>query len=515
METIEAKLSDERQHVADHRKYFSTDEVKADLKGKTIRGGFVTTGGQIVKQVLNIGSTAILARILTPQDYGLIAMVMVVTGFVSLFNDLGLSMATVQREEVDQEQISSLFWINVAVGIAVFLIICCLAKGVAWFYTEPRLTWVTVGLAVGFLFSGFTVQHQAILQRQMRFASLLIIDIASFLTGAGVGIVCALMGFKYWALVIMYGAIAFSRLVYTFVLCPWIPALNMGLNKVRSMLNFGLNLTGFNFVNYFARNTDNLLIGKLFGPRSLGLYSKAYGLLLLPLMQINAPISSVAIPALSRLNGSPDVYRRYYLGMLKKIALITMPGVVFMIATSDWLILLILGPQWVEASKIFAVLGIVGLVQPIANTTGWLFISQDRTKAQFRWGIIGSTISIISFVIGLKWGAFGVAASYSIVGLLVTTPVLFWFVGREGPVKTIDFYKAMAFPAAISLILFLVLMALRQFLNMNNPIYGVMLSLFSGAFVCLLMLLLVPTGRATLRDLRNILHGLYQKHTIA
>jgi PST family polysaccharide transporter len=191
-----------------------------------------------------------------------------------------------------------------------------------------------------------------------------------------------------------------------------------------------------------------------------------------------------------------------------------MPGVVFMIVTSDWLILLLLGPQWIGASKIFAVLGMVGLVQPVAHTTGWLFISQDRTREQFRWGIIGSTFTIVSFVIGLKWGAFGVAASYSIIGLLVTTPVLFWFVGREGPVKTVDFYKALAFPALISLILFLVLISMRQFLKMNNPLHGILVSFFTGLSVCLLILLLFPAGRAALKDFGNIFHGLYQRQTI-
>jgi len=345
----------------------------------------------------------------------------------------------------------------------------------------------------------------------MRFGSLLAVDIASFLTGAAAGIVFAVMGMKYWALVIMHGSTAFSGLVYTFILCPWIPGLKINIKKVRSMLGFGLNLTGFSMMNYFSRNADNLLIGKVFGPQSLGLYSKAYSLLLLPIRQINVPITSVAIPALSRLVGSPERYKRYYLSILEKIALITMLGIVFMIVTSDWLILLLLGDQWIGASKIFAVLGIVCLVQPVSNTTGWLFISQDRTKEQFRWGIIGSTLSVLSFIIGLPWGAFGVAASYSISGLFIRTPLLLWIIGRRGPISTFDFYKAMVLPAAISSMLFLILLAIRFFTHIENPLYGLGLLSAAAFLTSVGGLFLIPKGREAMQDFRDVACSLLQR----
>lgn len=277
------------------------------------------------------------------------------------------------------------------------------------------------------------------------------------------------------------------------------------------MLGFGLNLTGFSMMNYFSRNADNLLIGKVFGPQSLGLYSKAYSLLLLPIRQINVPITSVAIPALSRLVGSPERYKRYYLSILEKIALITMLGIVFMIVTSDWLILLLLGDQWIGASKIFAVLGIVCLVQPVSNTTGWLFISQDRTKEQFRWGIIGSTLSVLSFIIGLPWGAFGVAASYSISGLFIRTPLLLWIIGRRGPISTFDFYKAMVLPAAISSMLFLILLAIRFFTHIENPLYGLGLLSAAAFLTSVGGLFLIPKGREAMQDFRDVACSLLQR----
>jgi PST family polysaccharide transporter len=176
--------------------------------------------------------------------------------------------------------------------------------------------------------------------------------------------------------------------------------------------------------------------------------------------------------------------------------------------TADWIILLILGPQWIDAAKIFFVLGIVGFIQPIANTTGWLFISQDRTKEQLKWGIIGSILTILSFIAGLPWGAFGVAASYSLSGLFLRTPLLLWMVGRKGPVKTRDFYKAMAFPVTISLLLVLILVSVRGFIKIDVPLYGIGLLSAIGLIITAMCLLSMQKGRETIKDFINIVSNL-------
>ena len=491
--------------------YFKTDHLKADLKGRTVRGGAVTVVSQIAKQLLGIGSTIVLARLLTPGDYGLIAMVTVVTGFVAIFKDMGLSMATVQKPEVNQEQISTLFWINVAMGVAIFILTVSLAPFVSWYYGEPRLTVITISLAVGFIFGGLTVQHQALLNRQMHFKQLAIIEIGSIGLGIAVGIGSALFGIGYWALVFMTLASALTTAVGTWVMCSWKPDRPKHIGEVRSMLSFGGNLTGFNIVNFFARNLDNILIGRLFGAHQLGIYSKAYNLLLLPLKQINGPIAAVAVPAMSRLADSPQRYRQVYLRILEKIAILTMPAVTLMIVTSDWLVLLVLGPQWAEASRIFSFLGIVGLVQPISNTTGWLFITQDRTRHMFKWGIISSIISIGSIIAGLPWGTVGVAASYSIIGLCFLTPILYWYVGREGPIRMKDFYVTMAPAACASSCVFVVLLAFRQGVQISNPLAGLCISLAMTVLIALLVLIILPAGRRALSDFGALLPLLYQK----
>ncbi|MFC1542116.1 lipopolysaccharide biosynthesis protein, partial [Candidatus Latescibacterota bacterium] len=439
----------------------------------------------------------VLARLLTPEDFGLIAMVAAVTGFVMMFKDMGLSMATVQRAEINHGQISTLFWINVALSLAIMLLTATLAPAIAWFYSEPRLIWITLALAGAFIFSGFTVQHQALLRRQMNFGRLAAIEITSMLVGVITAIVSALYGAGYWALVLMQLSTAIVGAITVWMVCGWRPGLPVRRSGVREMLTFGGHLTGFSFVNYFARNTDKLLIGKFWGAGPLGLYSKAYGLLMLPLSQINAPLSAVAIPALSRLQDEPERYRNYYLKAISLIAFFTMPMAMFMIVMSGELIQIVLGPQWSEASRIFLFLGIAALVQPIANTSGWLFISQGRARDMLRWGLIGGTLAIVSIIAGLPWGTVGVAGSYAITGLFIRTPLLFLFVGCKGPLRNGDFYRVLVTPAVFTLIVLAALFVFRRYTSVHNPLTNLAFALSITTIACFLLLCILPTRWCT------------------
>ncbi len=491
-------------HPADPNQHFRTDHLKADLKGRSVRGGAVTMIAQACKFVLSLGSNVILARLLTPQDYGLIGMVSTVTLFVVMFKDLGLSTATVQKAEINHDQISTLFWVNIVFSSVTMLLTAAIAPVVAWFYGEPRLTWITIISAIGLIFGGLTVQHQALLNRQMRFNALATIDTASMLLGIATAIVLALYGAGYWALVVMQLVTGIATAIGVWLMCGWRPGLPVRHSGVRSMLSFGSNLTGFGIINYFARNLDNVLIGWYWGAQQLGLYAKAYSLLLLPINQINGPISAVALPALSRLVDSPERYRQAYLRIVEKISILTMPMIVFMIATSDWLVQLLLGPQWSETSRLFVLLGIAGLIQPIANSTGWLFMSQDRTHHMFQWGFIGGTTAIVSFVIGLPWGPAGVAASYSSIWICLCMPLLFWFVGRTGPVRTGDFYRVLAPFIFASLCTLFLLLAFRKYVELSNPLIGCAIAFGITGIAFVSSLAVLPAGRLALQDVKDL-----------
>jgi len=486
------------------RRYFRTEHLKIDLASRAARGGAVTITAQGLTFVISIGATAVLARLLSPQDYGLIGMVAVFTNFVAMFKDLGLSAATVQKLEINDEQVSTLFWLNIALSIAVMAITVALAPLIARFYGDRRLLLITIATSAGFLISGLTVQHEALLRRQMQFFALAAIGLVSVVLSYLAGITMAWYGFGYWALVCSQLTLVGCNAAGVWAICSWRPGPPRLGSGVRSMVAFGGSLTGFSTINYFAGNLDNLLIGSVWGARQLGLYAKAYQLMMLPIDQINTPITSVAVPALSRLTDSSERLRLAYLRMLEKVAIVSMPAVALMIASSDWIVRIVLGPQWSDATRIFVLLGITGLFTPIANTTGWLFLSQGQGTRLLRWGLINGPLTIASIVAGLPWGARGVAASYMIVKLCVTYPLLFWFVGRSGPVRTMDFYRTMAPFVLASGCVLLALLGFRRWQTIDNPAVGVAVSFVITAVTSVGVLLLIPSGRHALQDLRSL-----------
>jgi O-antigen/teichoic acid export membrane protein len=484
--------------------YLSTEHLRSSLGQRAARGGAFTMISQVVTFVISLGATAVMARLLTPQDYGLIGMVAVLTNFVSMFKDLGLSTATIQKDQITGDQISTLFWLNVALGAGVMAVAAALSPIVAWFYGDRRLLAITLVTSIGLLISGLAVQHEALLRRQMRFLVLSVISLASVIVGYIVGITFAWFRFSYWALVFsQLGLVAFNTIAI-WCACRWRPGWPRLGSGVGSMVRFGGNLTGFTIINYFSRNLDNLLIGRVWGAFQLGIYSRAYQLMMVPIDQVNTPITSVAVPALSRLNDRHADYRKAYLRMIEKVAILTMPGVALMIGCSDWVIRIVLGPQWHEASRIFILLGITGLVQPIANTTGWLFLSQGRSDRILKWGMISGPLIIASIIIGLPWGAFGVAATYSAVRVLITEPLLFWFVGRTGPIRTMDFYTTIApFLFAAGCVL-LAILGFRRLHMVANPVLGIAICSGIALVTDVIALSSVPAGRAALRDLKTL-----------
>ncbi|MBA2665305.1 MAG: lipopolysaccharide biosynthesis protein [Bradymonadaceae bacterium] len=484
----------------DNSEYFTTEHLDEDIGRRTVQGGAITAVAQVVKSLVEIGATIALARLLMPQDFGLVGMVVAVTGFLAMFKDLGLSMATIQRARIDHAQVSTLFWINLAFSVLIMVVTVALAPVIAWFFDEPRLIWITVGLAGAFVFSGLTVQHDALLRRQMRFGAIALVEVAALVLSLALAVWLAVDGWGYWALVARQVLAAGVAALGVWLACSWRPGLWSRQADVRSMLGFGGNLTGFNFVNYFARNLDDILIGRFYGAAPLGLYQKAYEVLMIPLKQINNPVSSVAIPALSRLRDDAPRYRAAYLRILEKVLLLTMPLGAYLVMTADWLVLVVLGEQWIEAGRIFAVLGVLAFSQPLGNSAGWLFITQDRTREMLYWGLVGSALAALSFVAGLPWGALGVAAAYAISGLLVRTPILLWYVGRRGPVSALDIYRTAAPYFATAAGVVGALVGLRHLCQGVEPLAGLVASLLVTIVVTLAVLGCIPSGRRALVD---------------
>ena len=259
-----------------------------DLKEKTLRGGVARLCAQAANFLVRLGSLMVLARRLDPKDFGLVGMVTAFTGVLSLFRDFGLSAATIQRDAVTDEQISTLFWINLCVGAMLTALSLGLAPAIAKFYHEPQLLGVTAVLGAGFLFNAAGVQHGALLQRQIRFTALAVINTVALLAASSIAIGGAMAGYGYWSLVAMTVA---GPLISTigFRLCAaWVPGMPRRRVGVHSMMRFGGTVTLNGLLGYVGTNFEKILLGRFWGADAIGIYGRAFQLINVPTENLNA-----------------------------------------------------------------------------------------------------------------------------------------------------------------------------------------------------------------------------------
>jgi len=480
---------------------FSVEHLKDDLKARSIRSGSATMAGQFVKFVLHTGSVMILARLLTKEDFGVVGMVLAVTNFIMMFKDMGLSMATIQRPQINQRQISTLFWINAAIGLALALLTVALAPVVAWFYGEPRLTAVTMLLGAGFIFSGLTIQHQALLKRNMRFGAVATIEVVAMLCSVIVAVVTAWRGGGYWSLALMHLTMGAIICAGVWIALRWRPGPPRRDAGARAMLGFGKNITAFHIVNYFARNADKVLIGRFCGAVTLGLYGRAYGLLMLPISQIRGPLTSVATPALSRLQNDAARYRKYYTKLVLLLSFMSMPVTVLLAVCAEDVIAVVLGDKWLQAASIFQVLALTAFIQPVSTTTGTVMLSMGQSKRFLALGLFNSAVIVASFGVGIRWGAVGVALAYATATYVLLIPSL-WYSYRETPVMVRDFFKAIIRSAVASIVMGTCVMLGRRLLAIESNLSSLVTCLFVGLLGYLLTWIVMPTGMSTLREIR-------------
>lgn len=424
-------------------KSLTTEHLAKDLGRRTVKNTFVTAASQAVRLTITIVSTIVLSRLLSPKDFGIVAMVTAITGFLEVLKDAGLSTATIQREDITQSQVSNLFWINVGIGVLAALLIAALAPLLSWFYQEPRVYHVALFLSTSFLITAFSVQHQAVLRRQMRFKAIALIQIASALSGLVVAVMMALRGWGYWSLVASTIVNAGVNTWMTWALSAWRPSLPARDRNTIPLLRFGAHLTGAGLAQAIVTASDTILIGRFYGSEALGLYSRGATLLANPLQQAMSPLNAVVMPSLCRLQAEAERFRRAYIQMLSAISIVAMPLAGLLLGTAPLVVVVLLGEKWINVVPIFSAFTVTAIYGPLAGACIWLINSQGRGRDMLLASICSSFLSLTSIIMGMPYGPAGVALSYSISGLLVRLPLLFYFAGKTGPVRTGELWRNM------------------------------------------------------------------------
>jgi O-antigen/teichoic acid export membrane protein len=399
-----------------------------DLKTKTIRGGLARICAQGATFFLRVGSLMVLARLLGPKDFGLVGMVTAFTGVLTLFRDFGLSSAAVQHATVTEEQISTLFWINILLGALLGLVALAMAPAIAAFYQEPQLFGVTAVLAAGFLFNAAGTQHSALLQRQMRFTALAVISVVSLTVGTAIGIAGAKAGYGYWALVAMTVTTPLIATIGCWLSAGWVPGMPHQRAGIRSMMHFGGALTFTGLLVYIGYNVEKVLIGRFWGADAIGIYGRAYQLVNIPTDNMNSAVGEVAFSALSRLQDDPARLKSYFLKGFSLVLGLTLPITIACAIFADDVVFVLLGPKWKDAAAIVRLLSPTIAIFAIINPLGWLIFSIGLVARGMKAAPVLATIMITGYVIGLPYGPRGVAFAYSAVLTLWVIPHILWCV---------------------------------------------------------------------------------------
>jgi polysaccharide transporter, PST family len=435
-----------------------------NLGQRTISGGAIAVGAHLFRLALMLATSAVMARLLTPADFGLIAMAATVTAFTGMLADFGLSTATVRSNDVDQETISALFLLNLLAGVLVMLATLAAAPLAAWLFGDPRIRVLVMAMALSIPVTAATAQHTALLQRSMRMFSLQWTGLAAASIGTATGILLAWKtDLGYWALVAQTWAFAVSGLALTWGVCAWRPSLVSNWSGARSAVLFGINLTGVNFVHYIHRQFDKILIGRCWGAVEVGYYSRAYALFSLPQM-ITQPLSSVVLPAMCRVWGEPDRWRHVYLRTLLVLLLLFVPGAGLLVLLSEPIVLFLYGSSWLEVVPIIEILAFALPFQPLYISAGFIYISSGRTDRMRQAGIVVATCYVIAFSISVSGGGSAVALSYCIATACIIGPWLWW--ATRGTTLTLSLIFATLWPPMLAALLALILC---YAVSLNHP----------------------------------------------
>jgi len=428
------------------KSYFGHNKPQQAHGRQSLGGGAIFMAGRALNAAVQVGSMLLLARLLTPEDYGLVSMVIAITGFAPVFVDLGTRDAVVQRDHITEGEISALFWITFAVGCGFALIVAAAGPFIARFYGEPRLTRIVLLSSLTFVTTALICQHHALLRRAMMFRQIAVIEVGANVLSAAGAIAMAFSGWHYWALVTRPLATSFLTAVGLWVQCRWLPARPTITSGVKEMVRFGINLIGYSMTDFVGRNSDRVAIGKGHGARGLGYYQNAlnvYG----NLLDLVFSLHDVAAVSLSKLRDNLPELRRLWAKALSTLAFYAMPAFGILAVTGQDLIVLLVGEKWSSAGVLLSVLALRGIPHVVERTLGWLHVAAGRTDRWMRWGVVAASVQLVALFSGLPFGPMGVAVAYVLCMYVLFVPSIA-YAGRPLGIGAGDVVKVVGRPLA-------------------------------------------------------------------
>lgn len=444
-------------------------EVTADavapgsLRKTVVRGIAWKAGTQGVAQVTRIIVAIVVARLLTPHDYGVAGMVLVFSSLVFVFADLSLGAALVQRKTITEKDCSTVFWTSLAAGALFTAGGFALAGPIARFYGVPEVRPLFMALSCGFIITSIATTQSALLIREMNFKALELRQMGGIVVGAVVGITLAERGAGAWAIIGQQLATIVVSSICLWWFSSWRPRFMFSRASLRNLGGFSANVFGTRLLFYANRNLDNLLVGRFIGAAALGAYSLAYSVMLVPFNQIAGPIQEVLYPAFSRMQDDRKRMAEVWIDVNRVVGALSMPALVGLMIVCPEFVVVVLGPKWHSAIPVIQILAWVGLLQSIQRLNSSILQARDRTHDLFVYSIVALAGSVVAFVGGLSWGIVGVATAYAVLSTLLE-PYYTWLTARSLDTSMFAFFRGLAGVAQATVAMAAVLIPVRLML---------------------------------------------------
>lgn len=413
-------------------KYFVENVAYAGLGREAARNGVTLLFVKAANVIIQLASTVIMARLLTPYDVGLVALVLTLTGFASLAVDLGSADAAMQRSRVSPEEISSLFWLNIAIGLILTALLAGSSGWLAGFFREPALAGIAFVSSFTFILAALQVQHSSLMRRAMELRRIVMIELGANAASSLVSVAMALSGWGYWAMVVKpllhWGLVA----VGSWWACPWRPGRPRATPEVKGLVRSGLGVAGFMATDLAARSADRLALGWLYGAGSLGYFQNALILYNNVLQVLTEHLHNLAAASLSKLRSDPAELKRSWAAALSAAAFFMAPVFAALAVVGEDFVVILLGEKWAPAGPLLCIFAVRGIVHGIERTHGWLHIVAGRSDRWLRWGLFSAVCQVLAVAAGLPFGPIGVAASYTVVMFALVVPAVAYSGGPVG-----------------------------------------------------------------------------------
>lgn len=405
-------------------KYFSENKAYVGLGRASLHSGVIFIAARGVNIFVQLASTILLARVLSPHDFGLVAMVIALVGFAPMLIDLGSSEAATQKTHISRADISALFWLNIAVAVALTILLAGGSGAVAVFFGEPSLSGIALVLSSTFLLTALSTQHYALMRRAMQFRHIAMIDISANLIGSAVSVAMALTGWGYWALVAKPVVTAALVVVLAWISCRWIPGRPRFSSNVKELVGFGLGVTGFTMTDYLAKSADRIAIGYFLGAGPLGYFQNAFTIYSNVLSILTEPCHNIAASSLSKLRNNIDELKRSWKMALSLLSFFSIPAFAVLAVIGQDFVVLLLGQKWAPAGPLLCIFAVRGMAQSIERTLGWMHVAAGRADRLMRWGLISAVVQLLALAAGLPFGVTGVAIAYAVAMFALFVPAL-------------------------------------------------------------------------------------------